>query len=251
MITITTGDAIHKAWLYRLLISIVDNNNLHQLYFKGGTCAAMRGFLDRFSVDLDFDYVGSPEDLQKIRREMKKIFNGLNLEIKNESTKVPQYFLKYENKSLDTRNTLKIDVTFPPPKANKYEAVSLVDIGRVIICQNRETMFANKLVAVIDRFEKNTSIAGRDIYDIHHFFIRGFTYDSEVIIERTGLPVLDFFKKLKTFIDKNINEKILGQDLNALIPYERFKVFRKTLKSETLMFIDDEIRRLENKKGTI
>jgi hypothetical protein len=60
---------------------------------------------------------------------------------------------------------------------------------------------------------------------------------------------LEFFKKLRIFIEENINDKILTQDLNALIPYERFKILRKTLKVETLMFIDEEINRL--KKGAI
>ena len=37
------------------------------LYFKGGTCASMLGYLDRFSVDLDMDFVGKPEDMPVIR----------------------------------------------------------------------------------------------------------------------------------------------------------------------------------------
>ena len=41
-------------------------------------------------------------------------------------------------------------------------------------CQTIETMFANKLVSVLDRFEKHHSIAGRDLYDIHQFFLQGF-----------------------------------------------------------------------------
>lgn len=249
MITITPEDAIHKAWLYRVLISIVDNNYLQQLYFKGGTCAAMCGFLDRFSIDLDFDYLGNLENLPRVKQELRKIFKSLELEIKDESVNALQFFLKYKNKNPNVRNTLKVDVNFPAPKANEYEPIALVDIGRVVVCQNKPTMFANKLVAIIDRFERNHSIAGRDIYDIHHFFVSGYGYNGKVIAERTMLTPLDFFKKLRIFINENINDKILSQDLNSLIPYERFKILRKTLKVETLMFIDEEINRL--KKGTI
>jgi predicted nucleotidyltransferase component of viral defense system len=244
MITLNSQDAIHKAWLYRVLIAIVDNDNLHDLYFKGGTCAAMAGFLDRFSVDLDFDYVGKPEDLIKVRSDLEKVFKNLGLEIKDSSVKVPQFFLKYQAKDISGRNTLKIDITFPAPKANVYEPIKLVDIGRTVVCQNISTMFANKLVAILDRFERNNSIAGRDIYDIHHFFLNGYDYNKDVITERTGLNLIDFFKKLSAFIDEHITENILNQDLNPLIPYERFARFRKVLKSETLMFIDDEIKRL-------
>lgn len=245
MITINSKDAIHKAWLYRVLIAIVDSTNLHNLYFKGGTCAAMIGVLDRFSVDLDFDYVGNQKELVKVRHELEKIFKNLGLEIKDASVKVPQFFLKYPTKNISDRNTLKIDINFPPPKANIYKPIKLVDIGRVVICQDLPTMFANKLVAVIDRFEFNNSIAGRDIYDIHHFFINGYDYNKDVIVERTKLSLLNFFEKLFDFINIHVTETILNQDLNQLIPYKRFNNLRKVLKRETLMFLSDEIERLK------
>ena len=48
-------DALHKAWLYRLLEAIADNQKLVKvMYFKGGTCASMLGWLPRFSVGQDF-----------------------------------------------------------------------------------------------------------------------------------------------------------------------------------------------------
>ena len=56
MIDIRPEDIIHKSYLNRLLMEIIDRPVLsHNLAFKGGTCAAMLGYLDRFSVDLDFD----------------------------------------------------------------------------------------------------------------------------------------------------------------------------------------------------
>ncbi len=248
MIILNSQDAIHKAWLFRVLIAIVDNVKLHDLYFKGGTCAAMIGVLDRFSVDLDFDYVGDKDGLVKVRHELEIIFKDLGLEIKDASVKVPQFFLKYPNKNISDRNTLKIDINFPPPKANIYKPVRLVDINRIVICQDVLTMFANKLVAIIDRFERNNSIAGRDIYDVHYFFMNGYNYNKELIIERTGLNLIDFFKKLSKFIDKHVTETILNQDLNQLIPYDRFSKLRKVLKRETLMFLADEIERLKINK---
>ena len=61
-------DNIHKAWLYRVLEAIASDQYLSSvLYFKGGTCASMLGWLDRFSIDLDFDYGGKVEDIQKTR----------------------------------------------------------------------------------------------------------------------------------------------------------------------------------------
>ncbi|MDA3839500.1 MAG: nucleotidyl transferase AbiEii/AbiGii toxin family protein [Patescibacteria group bacterium] len=243
MILSNKKDAIHRAWLYRVLISIVDNPNFNDLYFKEGTCAAMLGFLDRFSVDLDFDFVGRTEDILKIKNELKSVFKDLGLEIKDESEIVPQFFLRYPTKDPGERNTLKIDITFPAPKNNIYEMQKLIDVDRIVMCQNIETMFANKLVSLMDRYEKNGSIAGRDLYDIHHFFLNGFNHNEEVIKERTDLELKAFFLKLEKFIKEKITDKIISQDLNMLVDYEKFKTIRKTLKIETLMFIRNEIEK--------
>ena len=247
MITLNPQDSLHKAWMYRVLIRIIDNDNLRNLYFKGGTCAAMLGRLDRFSVDLDFDYVGEANELLIIKKELKLIFKELDLEIKDESKQGAQFFLKYPTESSYQRNTLKIDITFPSPPANNYELERLVDINRTLFCQDEKTMFANKLVAILDRYKKSNSIAGRDIYDIHHFFLAGYEYNAEVIKERTGLSVKDFFRELKIFIETKITDTILSQDLNYLLPYDKFHKLRKTLKIEVLMLINQEIDKLSIK----
>lgn len=248
MILLNSKDVKHKAWLCRILSEIYDDQVLSSiLYFKGGTCATMRGFLDRFSVDLDFDFVGEKSDFVVVRKKMEKIFLNLGLEIKEKSQKVPQYFLKYIA-DLNERNTIKIDVTMPCPKANKYETVRLFEIDRIVNCQTKETMFANKLVACVDRFEKNKSIAGRDIYDIHYFFVEGLRYEKNVILERKNIKNIEiFFKELSAFIKKNISQTIIDQDINFLLPYEKFNQIRKILKNEVLMFIDDEIKRIRKK----
>jgi len=238
-------DAIHKAWLYRLLKKIYDNQLLaSSLYFKGGTCAAMLGYLDRFSIDLDFDFVAEKNDIENIQKDLEIIFKDLGLAIKNKSQRTPQYFLKYPV-ATNGRNTIKIDVTMPPPKANKYNTLTFRDIDRIITCQTLKTMFANKLVALIDRFEKNNSIAGRDLYDIHHFFMRGFRYNSDVILERREKNALAFFNELISFIEKKITQKIINEDLNYLLPTDKFQKIRSILKDEVLMFLKDEQIRIK------
>ena len=108
-------------------------------------------------------------------------------------------------------------------------------------------MFANKLVALIDRWEKSDSIAGRDLYDIHHFFMKGFGYNKEVIIERRNKDLISFFQELIIFIEKRINQTIINQDINSLLLPDKFQKIRKVLKKETLMFLKDEIKRIELK----
>jgi predicted nucleotidyltransferase component of viral defense system len=244
MILPQSKDALHKAWLYRVLSAIYDEKVLaDNLCFKGGTCAAMLGYLDRFSIDLDFDFIGDEQSLSDTQKHLEKIFHHLGLKIKDQSKKVPQYFLRYPAKD-GMRNTLKADVTFPPPKANVYEPKEFSDIRRVIRCQTIETMFANKLVALIDRYEKNGSIAGRDLYDIHHFFLQGYQYNPGVIEERRRKSVKDALLEIRQFIERYITETVINQDLNILLAPDAFQKIRKNLKFETLMFLEDEIKRL-------
>lgn len=240
-------DSIHKAWLLRLLTAICEHPKLSQsLGFKGGTCAAMRGFLGRFSIDLDFDFLLQKKEIPSVKESLKVVFDGLGLVVRDESGMVPQYFLKYPSKDLTARNTIKIDVSFPPPKSNKYEMVRLMEIDRVVKCQTLETMVANKLVALIERYERTGKIAGRDLFDLHYFFLNGYRYDKEVILELRKVPLKKFFEQLIDFIDKNIFDRVINEDLNYLLPNLEFQKIRKTLKSETLMLLRDELVRVKN-----
>lgn len=237
MKTTNKKDVIHKAWLYKVLSAMyVDSFLAQNLYFKGGTCASMLGYLDRFSVDIDLDFVGTAGDIPVIRKILESLFSELGLEIKDQSKNTIQYFLKYPNVAGE-RNTLAIDAVFPVPKANTYEPKRFIDIDRTIICQTKETMFGNKLVAVMDRFEKHGAIAGRDIYDVHHFFSHNFSFSDEVIRERTGMDTSAFFTKLISFIEVHITDTILTQDLNNLLSPEQFRNARKNLKTDTLIFL--------------
>jgi len=244
MILPSPKDAIHKAWLYRVLMGFADDSLIAKtLAFKGGTCAAMLGWLDRFSVDLDFDYAGEMEQMEEVLEHMEGVFDELGLTIKDASKHAPQYFLKYPAKEGD-RNTLEIDVTFPPAKTNEYTLLRFSEIDRILCVQTKETMVANKLVALQDRYQKTGAIAGRDIYDINFFLLRGFRYNREVIKERSGKDAIQFFEDLIKFVEEYITEQILTQDLNTLLPFDRFRQIRKTLKRETLMLLQDELQRL-------
>jgi predicted nucleotidyltransferase component of viral defense system len=235
---IRSEDIIHKTQMLRLLTEIADNNLLSQnIYFKGGTCASMLGYLDRFSIDLDFD-LRKDTDKKEVIKEIMKVFNILDLKIANENTNNLFWILKYDNKRLG-RNTLKLSIVDLFIKENQYQPKFLPEIDRTLICQTIETMFANKLVAPVDRYNKYKTIAGRDIYDIHYFFLNGYSFRNEVIEERTKIPVNKYLLKLIEFIKEKVTDKILSEDLNTLLPYEEFNKIRKVLKKEVLVFLEN------------
>lgn len=238
-------DVIHKVWLLRLLTAIAENTYLSsRLGFKGGTCAAMRGFLNRFSVDLDFDLLIKEDEMESVRGALEKCFKDLGLKIKDKSAKVPQYFLGYNASDSGGRNTIKVDALFPIPKKNKYETVNLPEIDRTVKCQTIETIVSNKLITLIARYERTGKIAGRDIFDIHHFLSNGYPYSEEIIFEQRKESLPKFFKRLIDFVDKKITNTIIDQDLNHLLPDTEFQFIRKILKQETLMLLKNELEKL-------
>lgn len=236
-------DALHKIQLYRLLSAILDSRLGQFSFFKGGTCASMLGFSDRFSIDLDFD-IKKIINKKMFSGQIIKIFQNLNLSIDKKSSRTFFYLLKYES-SQGLRNTIKLSFIDSPYKSNIYKPFYLPEIDRYAVCQTVETMFSHKLVAVTDRYLKNKTIAGRDIYDIHHFFLAGYRYLDGIIEERIGKKTAEYLKELKRFIEEKISDKIISEDLSYLLPYDKFKLIRRVLKRETLMLIKDEIKRRE------
>jgi predicted nucleotidyltransferase component of viral defense system len=239
MLNLRPEDSIHKSYLNRLLIEIIDRPPLSQnLAFKGGTCAGMLGYLDRFSVDLDFDVLKNADETT-LRLEFHQVFDYLDLTVMEELDRALMFRLRYPSEP-GKRSTLKVSANSLVVTANKYQVQYLSEIDRMMTCQTVETMFANKLVAVTDRYHQYESIAGRDIYDIHHFFVHGYSYDAQVIQERTGLEPKEYFSELSEFIKKHVTQTIINEDLNTLLPNKQFQQIRKVLIPETLAILERE-----------
>lgn len=236
-------DAYHKMQLFRLLTAIIDKEVIAaKICFKGGTCAAMLGYLDRFSVDLDFNLL-EKADKQALKPQFHQLFVDLDLKIKDESKKTLQFLLQYKA-GPNQRNTIKLDAVDQGFKADIYQPQHLTEIDRYMNCQTIETMFANKLVALMDRYEKNNAIAGRDLYDIHYFFMKGYRYEPKLIKERRGVEVFQYLEKLIEFIKQHVTQTVINQDLNTILTPDKFSQIRQTLKTETLTLLQDELKRL-------
>jgi hypothetical protein len=243
MLDLRPEDIIHKSHLHRLLMEIVDQPLMAQtLAVKGGTCAAMLGYLDRFSVDLDFDVLKNADEVA-LRKVFHQVFDQLGFSVTLEFDKVLFFQLRYPS-SPGRRNALKVSASNMGVEANQYKVQYFPEIDRLINSQTIETMFANKLVAVTDRYAQHKTIAGRDIYDIHHFFVQGYAFNGAIIRERTGLEPKKYFGKLIAFIKKYINQTIVDEDLNSLLPYKKFQQIRKILIPETLSILTQEQKRL-------
>jgi len=243
MLDLRPEDIIHKSHLHRLLMEIVDQPLMGQaLAFKGGTCAAMLGFLDRFSVDLDFDVLKGADEAA-LRKVFHQVFDQLGFGVTLEFDRLLFFQVRYPS-GPGKRNTLKVSASNVRIEANQYKVRYFPEIDRLMNCQTVETIFANKLVAVTDRYAQHKTLTGRDIYGIHHFFIQGYTYRGVIIQERTGLAPKVYFGKLIDFIKKHITQTTIDEDLNSLLPYKKFQQIRKILILETLSLLTGEQKRM-------
>jgi hypothetical protein len=65
-----------------------------------------------------------------------------------------------------------------------------------------------------------------------------------VIQERTGLTPKAYFEKLIDFIKEHVTQTVINEDLNTLLPNNRFQQIRKILIPETLSLLTSEQNRL-------
>ena len=207
----------HRILMFNILKDIFNSDIWNFLAFKWWTACYFLYWLDRFSTDLDFDLLD--QDLHNIDEKTIKILQKY-WQIKKWNKIILSYW--------DSETNIKIDINRKIWKSNKYEIVNFYWTD--IKVQNKSTIFANKLVALSERF------ANRDIYDAHFFFKNWFDINEKLILERTWKWLKDLLIQLVEQLKKlPKNYKILdglGELLN-----EKQKVFVKTKLINELIWI--------------
>lgn len=193
----------HKTNLTNILIDIYKNPMLaSSLGFKGGTCAMLFYGLPRFSVDLDFDYLGDRGKLDEIISEITRLL-AQKFRIKDQSTKYNTLFwqINYEK----GEHNIKVEISTRDNSHNHYDNCSFYGVSIKIL--NIRDMIAHKMIA----FTERPSIANRDLFDMHFFL--GMQYAAsinyEIIKLRTGKTPLEFYKFLLDLVSKINSKKIL------------------------------------------
>ncbi len=179
---IQAWSSAHRAAMSLFLVTLGKSAFSSVFGFKGGTVLMFFYGLERFSVDLDFDYL-STEGHMSVARDLTA-WIGKNFPtwvIKN-STKdnIPtiKIFCDY---GLDRK--LKIEISWPVCP-NHYELRELY--GAPLKVMRADCMFANKLIAVYSRYTKRERIANRDLYDVEFFARKNILPSSTVIRCRTA-----------------------------------------------------------------
>jgi predicted nucleotidyltransferase component of viral defense system len=206
------------------------------LGFKGGTCAYFFYDLPRFSVDLDFDFLGKKEE------ETQYVFEKILILLKKYGKIKDQCIKKFTIFAVlsygEDDHNIKIEVNLRKQGTNIRHHYEIKEyLGVSLFVAKKEYVFASKLSALTSR----KGIAMRDVFDIHYFAKNNWDINAEVIKERTGKTVKEYLSECIFFIEK-IKENHILQGLGELIENEKEKTWiRNHLKNDTLFLLKNYI----------
>lgn len=172
----------HRTLMFQIIKDIFNSKIWKYLAFKWWTACYFLYWLNRFSTDLDFDLIDNSQNIdEELYKILKKYWS-----IKTWNKIILSYWTSDVN--------IKVDVNRKIWKNNTYEFVNFY--WNTIKVQDKATIFANKLVALIERH------TNRDIYDVYFMFSNMFPINEKVIIERTWSNKKELFLKIKEKLEK-------------------------------------------------
>lgn len=229
---IASNNTEHKKMMFLVLKELFSSNIKSKIAFKWGTLCMFLYELDRFSVDLDFDIIKNDTSLSNIKEYVKKILNQYWNVIQETKTKI---ILKYDQKQIP----LKIEFNIRIYDNNSYEVKNF--FWNSILAMTTDCIFANKLVALTERKEKNDKVASRDLYDIRFFFKNRWPINESLIKERTNKNLKIYFNALLKFIPKNFNNENILRGLGELANEKQKYFIKNKLIDEVLGFLEFSI----------
>ncbi len=218
---------IHENYMKKIIKDIFSDEIGKLLRFKGGTLAYLCHHLDRFSTDIDLDILDIDQE-QKIIEGIRNIL-PIHGEIKNETLgkSLHRWIFRYDEKSMN----IKVELNKKIWINNTYE-IQTID-GLIIWCMSPDSIFANKLVALSERWYP------RDLYDVYFFFREKFSINELLITERTNLSLKDFLQNLLQQLPKHFTENNVLIGLGELLTDKQKIWAKKNLLTETIHQINN------------
>jgi predicted nucleotidyltransferase component of viral defense system len=222
----TINFAKHKNILLQILKDIyTDTSIATHIGFKGGTAAMMFYGLPRYSVDLDFDL------LEESKAE--HVFERVNSIISSYGSVTDAYIQRFSIRSLITYDpkTQKIKIEINRRQfGSKYNLKTYLGIS--ILVMTEEDMFANKLVAMLERIGKTS----RDIFDVCYFAKNNWPINRAIVEERSQVSFKQALEKVITALEALDNKHILVGLGELLSDSEKARA-RSKLKSDTIFLL--------------
>jgi predicted nucleotidyltransferase component of viral defense system len=216
----------HKNILLQILKDIFSDTSIAPyLGFKGGTAALMFYGLDRYSVDVDLDLL----DISKENEIFSKIEKIAASYGKIVDSKIKRFnmvtIISHDGKS----QKVKIEVN-RRIFGSKYETMTMLGIPMKVMV--KEDMFANKLMAMLERIGKTS----RDIYDVYFFAKNNWPINKQLVEDRAKIPFKEVVAKYIESLEKMSNRRILD-GLGELLSQQQKDWARAKLQIDTIFLL--------------
>lgn len=215
----------HEEMMKRLLQRIFESRVGQYVAFKGGTLSYFFYYLDRFSTDIDLDLLDDDKEQEVIEHLGDTLLSLGNVKDEKLGKFLHRRIFRYDEKGMN----IKVELNKRIWKDNTYEAIPLD--GVPISCMTPDCIFANKLVALSDRF------ANRDLYDVYFFFTKKFPINYKIIKERTGLPINKFLQKLMKALPNHFAENTILAGLGEVLTDKQKTRVKKNLLDEVMKLL--------------
>ena len=226
--------AKHKNILLQILKDIYSDTSISSyLGFKGGTAAHLFYGLNRDSFDLDFDLLDDSKE-QEVFEKIQKI-------AKNYGKVIDSKIKKFNVLNVISYDTVSQNIKIEVNRrhfGSKFEVKVLLGISMLVMIP--EDMFANKLIAMLERVGKTS----RDIYDVWFFLKNNWSINKEIVEMRSGVSYEETLQKCIDQIEKVENRNLLVGLGEALTDTQKDWA-RAKLKSETIFLLK---ARMESEK---
>jgi predicted nucleotidyltransferase component of viral defense system len=202
-----------------------------QLGFKGGTCAYFFYELPRFSIDLNFDFLGDADyDFRLIHERIEQI-------LRRHGTIKESYIKRHTIFALlsygDGEHNIKIEISTRHKINNLRQYYEMKDYAGIsVLAAKKDYSFAMKLIALTQR----RVMVMRDVYDIYFFAKNLWDINENIIMLMSG-------KELKAYLDDciaaidGIRDNQILERLGELLDEQGKDWVRKNLKNEALFLI--------------
>lgn len=236
-----------KEYLHYFVLNFIYNSKYKEMIFYGGSALRILYGLPRMSEDIDFE-ADKNLDFAELQKDLKEYFKS-DLQLRDnfsvvKTKNINRIFLKlpimYEiGLSNHADETLNVKIEAKPEteeyfKNLKTEITPKAEYGMSFLVKHYDlpTLFASKLIAVLDRPEKGflsgkkedrISFKGRDFYDLIWYMEKEIIPDKNMLELRGNKDSVDkIFDKIEDFISKNNIEKGLKRDLSSLFESQEF-----------------------------
>jgi len=217
----------HRRYMYDILVDISNSPLKNYIAFKWWTLCFFVYGLDRFSTDLDFDIIKDNKNITTWMKDILKKYGNIKDEYDKKFTNF--FLLDY---GADNQN-IKIELSKKKQKNDKYETINF--FGSNLLAMTKDCIFANKLVALSQRYKN------RDLFDIHFFYKNHFPINEDLILERTGWGYVNLLEEIKAEIPQKYSKNSLLAEMWELVTEKQKYFIKNKLIKEVIWLIDFEI----------